>query len=79
MRPASMCADSPATRSERVTCQARCLIRIFSVKRVTTPPLAEGDMKPPRTAVLKLLDRSLIGLLIFIVMLLLGLQAVNTG
>jgi hypothetical protein len=36
-------------------------------------------MKPARRHVLKLLDRSLIGLLIFIVMLLLGIQAVHAG
>jgi hypothetical protein len=36
-------------------------------------------MKPPRTTVMKLLDRSLIGLVIFVVMLLLGIQAVQTG
>lgn len=36
-------------------------------------------MKPARATVLKLLDRSLIGLLIFVVMLLLGIQAVQAG
>jgi hypothetical protein len=36
-------------------------------------------MKPARATVLKLLDRSLIGLVIFIVMLLLGIQAVHAG
>jgi hypothetical protein len=36
-------------------------------------------MKPARNQLLKLLDRSLIGLLIFIVMLLLGIQAVHAG
>jgi len=36
-------------------------------------------MKPARNQMLKLLDRSLIGLLIFIVMLLLGIQAVHAG
>lgn len=36
-------------------------------------------MKRARTTVLKLLDRSLIGLLIFIVMLLLGIKAVSSG
>jgi hypothetical protein len=36
-------------------------------------------MKPAKRQVLKLLDRSLIGLLIFIVMLLLGIQAVHAG
>lgn len=36
-------------------------------------------MRPGRATVLKLLDRSLIGLLIFIVMLLLGISAVHAG
>jgi hypothetical protein len=36
-------------------------------------------MKPARSQWLELLDRSLIGLLLFIVMLLLGIQAVHAG
>lgn len=36
-------------------------------------------MEPERKRTLKLLDRTLIGLLIFIVMLLLGIQAVHAG
>ena len=36
-------------------------------------------MRPARETVLKLLDRSLIGLVIFVVMLLLGIQAVHAG
>ena len=40
---------------------------------------ARETMKPARNQMLKLLDRSLIGLLIFIVMLLLGIQAVHAG
>jgi hypothetical protein len=36
-------------------------------------------MRPARATVLKLLDRSLIGLVIFVVMLLLGIQAVHAG
>jgi hypothetical protein len=39
----------------------------------------EEAMRPERGTMLKLLDRSLIGLLIFIVMVLLGIQAVNSG
>jgi hypothetical protein len=45
----------------------------------TTQHPREAAMKPARATMMKLLDRSLIGLLIFIVMLLLGIQAVNTG
>ena len=41
--------------------------------------MIEEVMRPPRATVLKLLDRSLIGLLIFVVMLLLGMQAVHAG
>lgn len=36
-------------------------------------------MTPQNQKVLKLLDRALIGLLIFIVLVLLGLQTVKTG
>lgn len=36
-------------------------------------------MRPAKATVLKLLDRSLIGLLIFVVMLLLGISAVHAG
>jgi hypothetical protein len=36
-------------------------------------------MTQPNQRVLRLLDRALIGLLIFIVLVLLGLQAVRTG
>ena len=36
-------------------------------------------MKSPKTKVLTLLDRSLIGLLIFIVMVLVGIQVIHTG
>jgi len=42
-------------------------------------PSIEEPMRPARDTVLKLLDRSLIGLLIFVVMLLLGIQAVHAG
>ena len=36
-------------------------------------------MKSPKAKVLTLLDRSIIGLLIFIVMVLLGIQVIHTG
>jgi hypothetical protein len=36
-------------------------------------------METPKTRMLKLLDRSLIGLLILIVMVLLGMHAVHAG
>ena len=36
-------------------------------------------MHPPKPKMMKLLDRSLVGLLIFLVMLLLGIQAVHPG
>ena len=40
---------------------------------------ARGDTDASRKKLLKLLDRSLIGLLIFIVMVLLGINAVHAG
>jgi hypothetical protein len=40
---------------------------------------SRGTMKPAKATMMKLLDRSLIGLLIFVVMLLLGMNAVQTG
>ena len=36
-------------------------------------------MSPRKAQVARLLDRSLIGLLIFVVMILLGIQAVHSG
>jgi len=45
----------------------------------TEPLIDKTIMKPDSRTVLKLLDRALIGLLIFIVMLLLGMQAVHAA
>jgi len=39
----------------------------------------EEYMRPARTTMMRLLDRSLIGLIIFLVMVLLGIQAVHAG
>jgi hypothetical protein len=44
-----------------------------------TRRLIEDTMKTPKAKVMTLLDRSLIGLLIFIVMVLLGIHVVQTG
>lgn len=41
--------------------------------------LPKPSMTPSRQTLARLLDRTLIGLLLFIVMVMLGIQAVHTG
>jgi hypothetical protein len=55
------------------------LVNDLTRKRCGYVGLPEDNMKSPKTKVLTLLDRSLIGLLIFIVMVLVGIQVIHTG